>query len=67
MKKLNCIYKLKQGYERYKICFDYLNRGFVFIEKVFNQLLKSKYISTENKLIILNMKKEIFEKRFFNK
>lgn len=56
--KYFCIYKLIQGYNRYKICFNYLNRGFEFIKNIFNNLLESNYISHENKLIIRNISNE---------
>lgn len=45
------IYKLEQGYERYKICFKYLKNEYAFIMNILNNLLKSKYISLEKKLL----------------
>ena len=65
--KYFCIYKLIQGYNRYKICFNYLNRGFEFIKNIFNNLLESNYISHENKLIIRNISNEIFMNNTFKK
>ena len=54
------IFKLEQGYDRYKQCFKYLNKNFDLIEKVLNKLINSKYVSLEKKLIIKNINKEIF-------
>lgn len=64
--KYFCIYKLKQGYKRYKSCFNYLTNGFEFIGSVLNILLKSDYISSKNKLIIRNIKMNIFNITFKN-
>ena len=36
--KYFCLYKLEQGYERYKYCFNYLNKGYTFIKYVINIL-----------------------------
>ena len=56
--KYYCLFKLKTGYKKYKPCFQYLHQ-FNLVENIFNKLLKSNYISKENKLIINNIKKEI--------
>ena len=58
------IYKVKQGYKRYKRCFKFLNKGiklFKLIKKVFNKLLYSKYISFKDKLYISNIKHQIIK------
>ena len=57
------MYKLKQGYNRYKICFKYIDKEYKLIRNVLNTLLESKYISSENKLIIKNIANEIFIKK----
>ena len=54
-----CIYKLEQGYNKYKTCFKYLTTNFDFIKYILNELLKSKYISFKKKLIIKKIKNEI--------
>lgn len=59
------IYKLEQGYEIYKICFKHLKNEYVFIMNILNNLLKSKYISLEKKIIIKKIKKEIFQNNTF--
>ena len=61
--KYFCIFKLEQGYQRYKICFKYINYEYKLIMNVLNNLLKSKYISFQKKLIIKKIKKEIFENK----
>jgi glycosyltransferase involved in cell wall biosynthesis len=61
--KYFCIYKLLQGYNRYKFCFNYINNEYELMKNVFNKLLNSKYISLEKKLIIKNIKDEIFMNR----
>ena len=60
------IYKLLQGYNRYKICFNYIDNEYQLMKNVFNILLNSKYISLEKKLIIKNIKEEIFINKTFN-
>ena len=62
-----CIYKLEQGYNRYKTCFKYLNKNFYIIKYILNELLKSNYISFEKKLIINNIKNKIFINKTLNK
>lgn len=57
--KYFCIHKLEQGYQRYKRVFKYSNKEFKLIEKVFNELLISKFISFKNKLLIFNIRKKI--------
>ena len=50
--KYLCLYKLNQGYNRYRDCFLYLNNKTIkFVKQVFNKLLESKYISQNNKLL----------------
>ena len=56
-----CIFKLKQGYIKYKSAFQYLNKGYKLIENILNKLLNSEFISLKNKLCIFNIKKEIFK------
>lgn len=62
--KYFCIFKLKQGYHRYKRLYKYLNKEFKLIENILNNLLFSKFISLKNKLFIFKLKKEIL---FFSK
>ena len=57
------IFKLKQGYKRYKICFKNLNKGYKLIIKVLNRLLYSKFISSNDKLYISNVKQNIIKKK----
>ena len=48
-----CIFKLIQGYKRYRQCFNYLmNNEFNLIKNVLNKLLNSQYISVIDKTII---------------
>lgn len=58
--KLFSVFKLKQGYNRYKICFKYMNSEYKLIETVLNEFLDSKYILLNHKKIIKNIKNEIF-------
>ena len=58
--KLFSVFKLKQGYNRYKICFKYMNSEYKLIETVLNEFLDSKYILLKHKKIIKNIKNEIF-------
>jgi glycosyltransferase involved in cell wall biosynthesis len=44
-----CIYKLKQGFFRYKILFNYLTKGFSDIFQILDNIKSSNYISQENK------------------
>lgn len=58
--KYFCIFKLIQGYKRYKIFSKYLNNNeLIFIEKILNILLNSKYISALNKLTIYEIKTKL--------
>ena len=57
--KYFCIYKLQQGYNRYKTCFNYINKQSKLIKNILNQLLESNYISIKNKKIIKNIIKEL--------
>ena len=61
-----CIYKLEQAYKIYKPCFQYLTKNFIFIKYIFNELLKSEYISFKKKLIIKKIKNEIFINKTLN-
>jgi glycosyltransferase involved in cell wall biosynthesis len=60
--KYFAIYKLEQGYERYKICLKYLNNEYKLIMNVLNKFINSKYISLQKKLTIKTIKNEIFKK-----
>ena len=60
------IYKLEQGYYRYEYCFKYLNNNFDLIKSILNKLLNSNYISLKKKIIISNIKKEIFNESLIN-
>ena len=57
--KYFCLYKLEQGFNRYKKCFNYINKGNSLIKYVINRLLESKYISLRNKKKIKNIAKEL--------
>lgn len=55
--KYFCIFKLIQGFKRYKKFYRYLNNSELnLIEKILTTLLKSKYISPLNKLEIYKIK-----------
>ena len=65
--KYYCIYKLRQGYNRYKILFKYLNNiELELIKIVLNLLLKSKYIYPINKIIIYKIQLELNRIIFLN-
>ena len=65
--KYFCIYKLKQGYHRYKILYKYLNNIELDLMKiVLNMLLKSKYIYPINKIIIYKIQLELNRIKFLN-
>ena len=53
------IFKLKQSFNRYKICFKYCDSGDKLIINLFDKLLNSKYISNKDKLDIINIETEI--------
>ena len=53
------IFKLKQSFNRYKSCFKYCRSGDKLIIKLFDKLLNSKYISSIDKLAIINIETEI--------
>ena len=61
------IYKLEQGYERYKIHFKYMNTEYNLIKDILNKFLNSKCISIKKKIIINKIKNEIFMNPNFNK
>ena len=62
--KYLCLYKLNQGYNRYKDCFLYLNKTTaILVKRIFKKLLESKYISQKNKLLIKNISNELFIKK----
>ena len=63
--KYICIYKLKQGYIRYRFSFNYLNTGFEFIKNVIIRLLESNYILLKDKIKIKNLYKKIFKNKNF--
>jgi glycosyltransferase involved in cell wall biosynthesis len=50
--KYFCIFKIKQAFERYEICLNSANQEFNLIKNILNNLLKSKFISKENKIDI---------------
>ena len=58
--KLFCIYKLKQTFKRYSICFSNAAREYVFINDILKKLLFSVYISKEDKIIIQFIGKSIY-------
>ena len=61
--KYLCIYKLNQGYNRYNYCFSNLTKKtLIIVKRVLNKLIKSKYISQNNKLLIKNISNSIFIK-----
>lgn len=59
--KYYCVFKVKQAYRRYEICFNNTNQEYDIVENVFNKLLESKYISIENKLEIKEIKLNILK------
>ena len=62
--KYFCIFKLHQGYFRYRNSIKYIsNRTFTKVNKIINKLLESKYISLENKIMIKNI--SIYIKNYF--
>ena len=58
--KLFCIYKLKQTFKRYSICFSKAKREYAFINDILKRLLFSVYISKEDKIIIQLIGKSIY-------
>ena len=58
--KLFCIYKLKQTFKRYSICFSNAKREYAFINDILKRLLFSVYISKEDKIIIQLIGKSIY-------
>ena len=48
--KYFCIFKIKQAFKRYEICLKRANQEFNLIKNILNNLLKSKFISKENKI-----------------
>ena len=65
--KYFCLFKLKQGYNRYKKCLTNANKNTLkLISQVLNKLLESDYISSNNKLMINNISKEIFINKIIN-
>ena len=46
--KYYCVFKVKQSFERYKKCFQFINKDNKFIKKIFNKLLSSNYISNSD-------------------
>ena len=64
--KYICVYKLKQGYIRYRLSFNYLNTGFEFIKNVIIRLLESNYILLKDKIKIKNLTKKIFKNKNLN-
>ena len=57
--KYFCLFKLQQGYDRYKTCFNYSKKNYELIKYVLSKLLESNYISPKNKIIIKNISKEL--------
>ena len=54
--KYFCLFKLTQGYNRYKNCFQYSNNHtFYLIIKVLNKLFESDYITQKDKIMIKNI------------
>ena len=54
--KYFCLFKLIQGYKRYKNCFQYsYNHTFYLIIKVLNKLFESDYITQKDKIMIKNI------------
>ena len=57
--KYFCIFKIKQAFKRYEICFNEAKHEYNLIINVLNNLTESKYISMENKLDIMEIKFKI--------
>lgn len=60
------IFKLEQGYKRYKICFKYIKSEYKLIGKIINNFLKSKYIKLQKKLIIKKIHNNILRNKSSN-
>ena len=50
--KLYCIFRLKQSFKRYKICFSNFQKEYNYIKKIIDSLLISPYISNNDKMVI---------------
>ena len=50
--KMLCVFKLKQSFKRYIICFSMAEREYDFMKNVLKLLLNSTYISNDDKTII---------------
>ena len=57
--KYYSIFKVKQAFERYKPCFEFMKTQNKFMKKIFNKLLNSKYISNSDKIDIANIELSI--------
>ena len=57
--KYFCIFKIKQAFKRYEICFNEAKKEYNLITTVLNNLTESKFISMENKLDIKEIKLKI--------
>ena len=55
--KLYCIFRLKQSFKRYEICFSNAQKEYKFIKKILNSLLISPYVSNNDKFEILILAK----------
>ena len=51
--KLYCIFRLKQSFKRYNICFSNAQKEYNYIKKILGSLFISPYISNNDKIIIL--------------
>ena len=64
--KYFCLFKLRQGYNRYKILIKYLNKiEFDLIKNVLNMLEKSKYICPINKIFIYRIQMELNQRKIY--
>ncbi len=62
--KYFCIFKIEQFYHRQikslkKNCID--NKTYEYIQNIFNKIIKSKYISNKNKIIISRIQLELMK------
>ena len=58
--KYFCIFKIKQFFERYNIILKYAKQQYNFMKELFNTLFNSKFISSNDKLVLMKLYLTIF-------
>lgn len=58
--KYFCIFKIKQFFIRYNIILKYAKKQYIFMKNLFNTLFDSKFISSTDKLFLMNLYLTIF-------